>query len=120
MKKRCVRAFTLIELLVVIAVIALPTRMLLQALKALSKSIKCGANMRQISLSVTMHADEREGAMPSATNFAEPESSPDRIWVTALTRFVESWKVFLCPSAENAKFGGDWANRSWHLKPGQL
>ena len=111
MKNRCVRAFTLIELLVVIVVIGL---------LAGSKSIRCGSNMRQISLSVTMHDDEREGAMPSATNFAEPESSPDRIWVTALTRFVESWKVFLCPSAGNAKFGGDWANRSWHLKPGQL
>ena len=113
MKKRCVRAFTLIELLVVIAVIALPTRMLLQALvKALSKSIKCGSNMRQISLSVTMHDDEREGAMPIATNFAEPELSPQRIWVTALARFLGNREVFLCPSAEDAQFGGDWVNRS--------
>ena len=117
MKNRSARAFTLIELLVVIAVIGLLAGMLLPALakaKARSKSIKCGSNMRQISLSVTMHADEREGAIPIATNFAEPESSPQRIWVTALARFIGSQEVFLCPSADGAKFGGDWANRSWH------
>ena len=103
MKKRCVRAFTLIELLVGIAVIAL---------LAGSKSIRCGSNMRQISLSVTMHDDEREGAMPIATNFAEPELSPQRICVTALARFLGNREVFLCPSAEDAQFGGDWVNRS--------
>ena len=103
MKNRCVRAFTLIELLVVIVVIGL---------LAGSKLIRCGSNMRQISLSVTMHDDEREGALPIATNFAEPELSPQRIWVTALARFLGNREVFLCPSAEDAQFGGDWVNRS--------
>ena len=103
MKNRCVRAFTLIELLVVIVVIGL---------LAGSKSIRCGSNMRQISLSVTMHDDEREGAMPIATNFAEPELSPQRICVTALARFLGNREVFLCPSAEDVQFGGDWVNRS--------
>ena len=103
MKNRCVRAFTLIELLVVIVVIGL---------LAGSKSIRCGSNMRQISLSVTMHDDDREGAMPIATNFAEPELSPQRICVTALARFLGNREVFLCPSAEDAQFGGDWVNRS--------
>ena len=103
MKNRCVRAFTLIELLVVIVVIGL---------LAGSKSIRCGSNMRQISLSVTMHDDEREGAMPIATNFAEPELSPQRICVTALARFLGNREVFLCPSAEDAQFGGHWVNRS--------
>ena len=103
MKNRCVRAFTLIELLVVIVVIGL---------LAGSKSIRCGSNMRQISLSVTMHDDAREGAMAIATNFAEPELSPQRICVTALARFLGNREVFLCPSAEDAQFGGDWVNRS--------
>ena len=61
-----------------------------------------------------MHADEREGALPIATNFAEPESSPHRVWVTALVRFIGSHEVLLCPSAKTAKLGGGWANRSWH------
>jgi len=116
--KRCGnRAFTLIELLVVIAIIAILAGMLLPALakaKGKSQSIKCGSNMRQISLAVTMHADEREGALPIATNFAEPETSPDRIWVTAVAQFIGSREVFLCSSAKTAKFGGDWAKRSWH------
>ena len=79
MKRRNDRAFTLIELLVVIAIIAILAGLLLPALakaKGKSQSIKCASNMRQISLAVTMHADEREGALPIATNFAEPKSSP--------------------------------------------
>ena len=79
MKRRNDRAFTLIELLVVIAIIAILAGMLLPALakaKGKSQSIKCASNMRQISLAVTMHADELEGALPIATNFAEPKSSP--------------------------------------------
>ena len=79
MKRRNDRAFTLIELLVVIAIIAILAGMLLPALakaKGKSQSIKCASNMRQISLAVTMHADEREGALPIATNFAEPKSLP--------------------------------------------
>jgi len=79
MKRRNDRAFTLIELLVVIAIIAILAGMLQPALakaKGKSQSIKCASNMRQISLAVTMHADEREGALPIATNFAEPKSSP--------------------------------------------
>ena len=117
MKRRNDRAFTLIELLVVIAIIAILAGMLLPALakaKGKSQSIKCASNMRQISLAVTMHADEREGALPIATNFAEPKSSPHRIWVTAVARFIGSREVFLCPTAKTAKFGGDWDTRSWH------
>ena len=116
MKRRNDRAFTLIELLVVIAIIAILAGMLLPALakaKGRSQSIKCASNMRQISLAVTMHADEREGALPIATNFAEPKSSPHRIWVTAVARFIGSWEVFLCSTAKTAKFGGDWDTRSW-------
>ena len=115
MKLHGVRAFTLIELLVVIAIIAILAGMLLPALakaKAKSQSVKCASNMRQISLAVTMHADEHAGALPIATNFAEPKSSPHRIWVTAVAQFISSHEVFLCPSAETARFGGNWDNRS--------
>ena len=117
MKRRNDRAFTLIELLVVIAIIAILAGMLLPALaraKGKSQSIKCASNMRQISLAVTMHADEGEGLLPIATNFAAPKSSPHRIWVTAVARFIGSREVFLCPTAKTANFGGDWYARSWH------
>jgi len=117
MKGHGARAFTLIELLVVFAIIAILAGMLLPALvraKAKSQSIKCASNMRQISLAVTMHADDRAGALPIATNFDEPKSSPHRIWVTAVAQFIGGREVFLCPSAGTARFGGDWDNRSWH------
>ena len=70
--------------------------------------------MRVFSLAVTMHADEGEGLLPIATNFSAPKSSPHRIWVTAVARFIGSREVFLCPTAKTAKFGGDWYARSWH------
>ena len=117
MNRRGDRAFTLIELLVVIAIIAILAGMLLPALakaKGKSQSIKCGSNMRQISLAVTMHADEREGALPIATNFAEPKSSPHRIWVTAVARFIGSREVFFCPTAKTVKFGANCGCPSCH------
>ena len=110
-------AFTLVELLVVIAIIAILAGLLLPVLgkaKNRANQIKCGSNMRQISLGVSMHVDEREGALPIATNFAELETSSDRIWVTAIAQFIASQDVFLCPGAPKGRFGGDWANRNWH------
>ena len=117
MRSRTQNGFTLIELLVVIAIIAILAGMLLPALakaKGKARSVKCASNMRQISLAVTMHADELDGALPIATNFAEPTTSPARIWVTAVAAFIGSKDVFLCPSAADGQFGGTWAKRNWH------
>ena len=90
-------AFTLIELLVVIGIIAILAAMLLPALargKEMGRRIKCVNNLKQLSLSMQMYADENDGQFVSRMK---------PYWPTRLQPIYLDLKLLVCPSDRDVR-----------------
>src|ERR1700743_308197 len=99
------RAFTLIELLVVIAIIAILAAMLMPALAAAKQrawTIACNSNLHQISIGMTMYADENSVFYPESGgtipwNTTDPHTHLPS-WMQQIFTYTANTNIYHCPS----------------------
>ena len=95
----------MIELLVVIAIIAILAAMLLPALASAKQrawTIACNSNLHQISLGLTMFADDNNGRYPQSGgsipwNLVAP-NAPTNGWMQQIADYTQSTNVYRCPA----------------------
>ncbi len=107
-KNRQQKGFTLVELLVLMSMIALLTTILMVALRTAreqARRTKCGSNLRQLGLGLTMYADTHDDWLPQTADHWNPED-PKRNWhknsqfmsCVGLEPNPQARSVITCPS----------------------
>lgn len=96
--RRC--AFTLIELMVTFSVVALLAGLLVPALhhgKKKSTTVRCGEQLRQLGLAMTMYADNHNGLLPAAHSVVPWTSNNPVAWTRPLLPYYGTTNVLCCP-----------------------
>ncbi|MCE9560364.1 MAG: prepilin-type N-terminal cleavage/methylation domain-containing protein [Armatimonadetes bacterium] len=104
------KAFTLIELLVVIAIIAILAAILFPVFtqaKLAAKKTKALAQMKQLSLSVMMYAQDADDNFAPASNRTDPTQDPT-IWPVILNPYVKDKNIFVAEDSKG-RFAESWA-----------
>ena len=99
-------AFTLIELLVVIAIIAILAALLLPALsraKDRAKRVSCLNDVKQLTLTMLLYADDNEETLPAPGGNGTPYWISQKLRNTLATTYNLPRSIFYCP-----------ANPSWN------
>jgi prepilin-type N-terminal cleavage/methylation domain-containing protein/prepilin-type processing-associated H-X9-DG protein len=107
------RGFTLIELLVVIAIIAILAAILFPVfaqVRERARQVSCFSNLRQLSTGLQLYTQDWDETFVPATNYAAPETVPERIWTNALAPYLHNTGILMCPSAPRG-YAADWPSR---------
>ena len=104
-------AFTLLELLVVIAIIAILAALLLPSLssaKQRARATQCISNLRQISLAMSMYADDFGGLYPESGNVIVWNSTDPNTqkysWMQQLISYMQNTNAYHCPADANSSW----------------
>ncbi|MBL8086986.1 MAG: prepilin-type N-terminal cleavage/methylation domain-containing protein [Chthonomonas sp.] len=107
------KAFTLIELLVVIAIIAILAAILFPVFaqaKEAAKLTSATAQMRQLSVSVMLYAQDSDDSFVPATIYTT-DPAPYVIWSQMIYPYVKNKDIFKAPGT-TGKYAEDWATRN--------
>jgi prepilin-type N-terminal cleavage/methylation domain-containing protein/prepilin-type processing-associated H-X9-DG protein len=118
--------FTLVELLVVIAVIAILAAILYPVLAVAREKARqtgCASNLKQIGTAMQMYTQDYDGTYPdnpAAIQVAAPEFQGYTPYFVKLFPYCRNYRLFVCPSRGNGKFGDPKLAQLAQVEPKQI